>query len=152
MRFVLGLAAATLLAAPAGAQREKKYLLSMSSLPIASGQYISSFEIRTWDVRILAVCRIPEGWDLGGGTDGSLAGRIHGEGGVGLAYIADAKAPLLKDMVLVAFGTVRAHRTANLPATFSATVNVGRYGPDERTKRVSLAPASLTWRRAERCP
>ena len=72
-------------------------LLSLVNLPVGSGQYMSSFHVDTWTVQLVAVCRIPIGWDVGGGTDGSPDGTLHGDAGVGAAVLPGPDPRTFKD-------------------------------------------------------
>ncbi|HWF00003.1 MAG TPA: hypothetical protein VG248_09420 [Caulobacteraceae bacterium] len=133
-------------AAEPGVQRA---LLSLDDLHARRGEQIKAFDIKTWGVTLLAICQVPQDWQLKAekyeDPAGELSGRLdtHGE-------------PLttLRDMYLVEVYDQQSLAKDSRPASFSGWVDIGTvapFGGGSRHRR-PLREANFRLRHARRCP
>lgn len=132
-------------------------LLSIVDLPLSQGEYITSFELRTWTVRVLAVCNVPVGWTVMAGTFGDPGGILSGTANIGVAYLPKGKTGALHALFLVEIGQDRpadviGPNGESRPGTFTGSITIGRYGADITERTVALSGHNLERRRATRCP
>lgn len=131
-------------------------LLSLIGLPLADGEYVSGFEMQTWSVEVLAVCRLPTGWTVKAGNAGDPGGVLSGSANIGAAFVDRERLDAFGSMFLVRVGRYRAEADdepegTHFPATFSGTATIGRYGQDG-TRQVTLSGRNVRRRAAARCP
>ena len=142
----------SLAASPACAQPAS--LLSLGGIVLKPNEYVSEFDVRTWGLTILAVCRIPRGWRITAGTDGSFGGSLAGQAGVGAAALGQRDLGRLQGMFLVRgpIGGRHDRPQGDRPATFAGTVTIGTYGVDAPGRRGDLDASRITLAPAARCP
>ncbi len=132
-------------------------LLSLAGLPVAAGEYVSGFELQTWTVDVLAVCRFPIGWTITAGTYGDPGGVLSGTANIGAAFIGQTKLQALGSLFLVQVGQYRPRAIegpggSHTPATFAGTATIGRYGPETVERKVNLSGLNVRRVLAARCP
>lgn len=156
------LAALAITAAPAFAQTQLLSITGIDLQPLhtgaqASGQYVSGFNIRTWGVRVLAVCHIPRGWTISAGKNANPEGELSGRAGEGVAFLDSQRVAQLADLFLV---RVEDYSPADAgdcarncrPASFSGALRIGQYGTRQRTVTRRLTASNIQLRPAARCP
>lgn len=141
-------------AAPAGG--DATWLASISGLDMAPGEYVESFSIDTWGVRILAICNIPPGWEITAGGGAAQDGVIAGGGGHGVAFLDRARLGELRDLAIVRLdGAITTAATGSSPAigppTFSGVADIGAYG-SERSRKQRLDHTNVSLTPAAACP
>jgi hypothetical protein len=141
-------------------------LLSLSGVqphPLRQGedkkaQYIAAFDIKTWAVKVLAVCHIPAGWTISAGKNAYPEGVLSGSAGEGVAFIDAAALAELNNLFLVQVTDYHAEDRGDCardctPATFSGDLYIGTYGasgvPDTKLR---LSPANIRLTSAAKCP
>lgn len=125
-------------------------LLSLEALPMGANEYADRFEIETFGVEIVAVCRVPFGWEMSAGNDSSVTGAIVGQALVGVAAVSPANGNLdaLDGLVLVKVG----ERQAGQPPPFTGKAVIAVYGDDRAERTAPLTQAQLRLKPAYRCP
>jgi len=125
-------------------------LLSLEALPLGQNEYLDRFEIETFGVEIVAVCRVPFGWEMAAGNDSSVTGAVTGQALVGVAGVSPANGNLdtLGGLVLVKVG----ERDAGQPPPFAGRAVIAAYGDDEAERTAPLGQAQLRLKPAYRCP
>jgi hypothetical protein len=128
----------------------RRALLSVEGVSIPKGSAIFQYRVETWGVEFLAVCNLPQSWEIKSdkleNPEGYLSGRadIHGE------WLG-----ALKQMYLVDVYDYRpAASDDGVPASFSGWVEVGtreRFG-DWHGHRVQLKANNFRLQDAQRCP
>jgi hypothetical protein len=127
----------------------RRVLLSVEGVRIPKGSAIFQYRLDTFGVEFLAVCKLPQSWEVQSekfeNPEGYLSGRadIHGE------WLS-----ALKEMYLVDVYDYRPVASRDVPASFSGWVEVGsreRFG-DWRGHRVQLAANNFRLTDAQRCP
>lgn len=150
---LLGLAAALLLPFPARADQERTFLLSIAGIELAGNEYVDGFAIDTWGVEVLAVCRLPPGWEIRAGKQASPDGVIAGEASHGVTFLNRGRLGELRGLALVRLqAPVVRSRQGNMPPTFSGRARIGRYGTDVRGREQVLTAANVGLAPATRCP
>lgn len=142
-------------ATPAVAKRTE--LLFIVHLRLAPGEYVAGFELRTWTVRVLAVCNLPVGWTVTAGTFGDPGGILSGTANIGVAYLPKGRTGALHALFLVEIGQDRPADVIGpngeiRPATFVGSIAIGRYGAETTARTVALSGHNLERRPATRCP
>ena len=131
-------------------------LLSLSGMPLSEGEYVSAFELQTWTVTVLAVCRLPVGWTVTAGNGGDPGGVLSGSANIGAAFVPWSQPAALASMFLVRVGQYRAKAVddangGRIPATFAGTATIGRYGQDGE-RHITLSARNVRHRAAAQCP
>ena len=132
-------------------------LLSIVGLGIPAGRYVSSFDIQTWGVRVLAVCHIPPGWTVSGGQDADPGGTLSGSASEGVTFLDPSHLGDLNGLFLVEVADVHAAQGDlakdgwYLPPTFDGKIEIGRYGNDTDTSPRRLVPSNIALVAAARC-
>jgi hypothetical protein len=126
-----------------------RVLLSVDGLHMGQDEQIKAFDIKTWGVTFLAICRVPQDWQLKAekfeDPAGDLSGRVdtHGE-------------PLkaLSDMYLVDVYDYQARLKDSQPASFAGWVEIGTVAPFEggSRHRRALGAGNFRLTNARRCP
>jgi hypothetical protein len=143
-----------LAAMPAAAAEPSRTYLASIAVPLSAGDRIDRFEIDTWGVDFLAVCRIPHGWRIKAGGSAAPDGRIEGEATHGITYIG--RTAELQGLALVRlYGPVQKHdiRTGpggRIPATFAG--RLGLYRASGRSQEIKLGYSNVRLTPATRCP
>lgn len=153
LRFLAGLAvAAALLSGCSRAQAADAQLLSLTPPPLAVGEYVDGFTVRTQGVEILAVCHIPFGWKTTAGIEDSVTGELSGEAGLGPSFLSARSANLgqLDGLFLVRIQPGQGDE--GLPPTFDASMTVGRYGDEAADRTVALDASKVILAPAAQCP
>ena len=88
--FVAWLALASCAAAQSGAngaEAPRTYLVSLAGVAIGADERVERFQIDTWGIDILAICRIPPGWVIEGGRTAAADGVIRGKATHGITRL-----------------------------------------------------------------
>lgn len=132
----------------------RRALLSVDGVHLKGAEGIVAFEINTWGVEFLAVCRMPPSWALKSekyaNPEGQLSGKRDAQG---LAYRS------LANFYLVDVYNYEPEAKGNPksdfhPASFSSWVELGRneqFG-SARGRRVPLKPQNFKLQNARGCP
>jgi hypothetical protein len=153
--ILLAATAALAPCAPARAGEGQAYLLSIAEIALAPREYVDRFSIDTWEVEILAICRLPPGWTITAGKDATPTGSIGGEASHGVTFLDAARLSELQDMALIALdGPVDWQPHGTIPATFAGHAEVGIYGTgdDLPRRRIAFTAANLRLTPAAGCP
>lgn len=145
-----------------GSQTE---LLSLTGLRLQStapdrsktGQFIASFDLKTWGVKVLAVCHIPAGWTITAGKNANPEGVLSGNAGEGVAFIDAGTLKQLDDLFLVDVDGYHADDLGDCskdctPATFSGVLYEGTYGVETPDIRIRLRSLNIRLTPATSCP
>ena len=134
-------------------------LLSIRGVELSKNAYISGFQVDTFGVRVLAVCRLPPGWTISAGNSIDLFGRLEGIANGGVAFLNRQHAGQLDNLYLVDVldyqprdRRIPGERGAVDPASFSGKVSIGAYGNDATTHHVQLTPTNFVRTTASQCP
>jgi hypothetical protein len=130
-----------------------RQLLSIQGITLASNEYVSAFEIKTWGIRVLAVCKVPRGWGISVDQDASPEGILTGTGGQGVTW-ADASDVKRRFLHLFrADDPAEIHDTpqGSIPPTFNGRIKVGVYGPDFAVVWRRLKPENYVLVEANLC-
>ena len=141
-------------------------LLSLSGVqlhPLRQGedkraQYIAAFNIKTWAVKVLAVCHIPAGWTISAGENASSEGVLSGSAGEGVAFIDAGALAELNNLFLVQVTDYQQEDRGDCarnctPATFSGDLSIGTYGVDGvPDTKLRLSPANIRLTSTAKCP
>jgi len=141
-------------ASPAGAETA---LLSIRGLEIRQNEYAVSFAIETWDVELLAICRIPPGWEIGGGRSIDASGTLFGSAGGTVATVVHGQTDGLDGLFLVSLPKeVRSADTQQGATIYAATLKgsygVETYGSDIDPVKRTMSWANFSLMPASRCP
>lgn len=152
--LLLPLLALGLAAPAASAQRAGPYLVSLDGVRLAAGERVAALAIDTWGVDILAVCRLPAGWQLKAGRNATPDGRIEGMASHGVAALERLSA--LDGLALVRLdGPVRAIAApvegGAVPATFAGRLTLRDLAAG-REREAALTPTNIRLAPATRCP
>jgi hypothetical protein len=124
-------------------------LLSIEGVQIPRGNAIFQYRIDTFGVEFLAVCNLPQSWEIQSekfeNPEGYFSGRadIHGE------WLG-----ALKEMYLVDVYDYQPVASHDVPASFSGWVEIGsreRFG-NWHGKRMQLKASNFRLKDAQRCP
>ena len=123
----------------------------------ARGQYIASFDIKTWGVRVIAVCHIPGGWTISAGKNANPEGVLSGSAGEGVAFLDSESLHQLTDFFLVQVDDYhpvdRGDCTKNCtPASFAGDFYIGEYGSEDQPRPQRVLPSNIRLDVASRCP
>ncbi len=143
-----GLAAFILLASPRPSGASERALLSFVGLPVAVGDYVSGFHVRTSNVQVLAVCQIPDGWMITAASQVGSSGALNGHADLGVAFVQGRHPAEFKGLFLIDLDPPR----PSTGAPFEGSISVGRYGVDAKETEVPLKAASYRLTPARRCP
>ena len=131
------------------------YLVSLTGIPLPYGQRISAFEIKTWGVTYLAVCRMPEDWEVTAGSFGP-DGRLSGEAGHGAAYLDSRRLNKMHRMALIALSGPVQKRDKRIPdgrvpATFAGHITID-LGEENKSRKQLLTSDNVALEPARECP
>lgn len=152
------LAMVILAAANAPALGQQTQLLSFRNLAVPENGYIAAFQLETWRVRVLAVCRIPAGWTITAENAATPEGLLSGHASHGAASLGRDQLDRLENLVMVVVDEYRARDEAisstgaRTPASFKGVIHVGVYGSDAAPVSVPVEPDSIGRRDADACP
>lgn len=134
-------------------------LLSIRGITLPEHGYVKAFRIETWDVKVLAVCRLPGGWTITAGKSADPSGILAGEASLGVTWLNNQSLDQLRQLFLI---EVSGYQERELPmpnvpggvfpATFSGKLVVGTYGNHDDAHEVPITPANLFREPATRCP
>lgn len=147
-------AAASAAAAPARvANAGGIYLASLTGIQLGPHDFVDAFHIETWGVDFLAVCHLPPGWWIRAGKSAAPDGDLDGEGSHGVTWLNRPRLRELEGLALIQLdGPVQRDQRGSIPPTFRGHVQLGRYGTDERSRRMRLTAANIRLVPAARCP
>lgn len=152
------LAMVILAAANAPALGQQTQLLSLTNLAVPTNGYIAAFQLETWRVRVLAVCRIPAGWTMTAENAATPDGLLSGHASHGAASLGRDQLDRLENLVMVVVDGYRARDQVTsltgprTPASFKGVIHVGVYGSDVIPVAVPVEPDSIGLRDADACP
>lgn len=124
----------------------RRVLVSIEGVAVPHGMPLRAFEVRTWGVEILSVCRWPRDWSVRAQTFSNPEGVVAGE-----ADVHGARVDRLPNLFLA---DVRDHQPdprPNHPASLEGWVEVAR-GDADAPKRTPLKAANFRLADARRCP
>jgi hypothetical protein len=133
-------------------------LLSIKGPSLQNGQYVDKFEIDTWGVDILAVCKIPNHWIITAGDAYDLGGTLSGQSQGGTANIREFDLNHLNNLFLIVINDYQKFprgnpNTAYFPATFSGSVEIGTFAHNrDKMQQLPLKPDDFVWVPARQCP
>jgi len=128
-------------------------LVSIEKLDLAPNQYVTSFEIETWAIEIVAVCRIPPGWQITAIESIDPGGRLAGSATGFVANIGENHLTNLKDLFLIAPPSPEVYQAPDVPPMFNGSVIVGTYDWDDHDEHtLPLNTSNLVMRPAKGCP
>ena len=107
---------------------------------------VERFAIRTWGVDYLALCRMPQDWEMGVGRSGP-GGKLEGVASHGASYIAHPA--VLRALALVRLrGPVQKQDKhvpgGVVPATFAGSIHTSGFVDEGRTLRLDHRNVRLT--------
>jgi hypothetical protein len=122
-----------------------------------SGQFVAGFDIKTWGVRVIAVCHIPGGWTVSAGKNANPEGVLSGSGGEGVTFLDADSLPQLANLFLVQVDEYHPTDTGDCaknctPATFAGNIYIGRYGVESDLESRRVLPSNIHLDPASRCP
>jgi hypothetical protein len=123
----------------------------------STGEYVARFDIKTWGVRVIAVCHIPGGWTISAGKNADPEGVLSGSAGEGVAFLDAEGLHQLTDLFLVQvddYHPVAKGDCANscTPASFTGNFYIGEYGADAQPTPQRVIPENIRLTAATRCP
>jgi len=132
-------------------------LLSVKAPDLNADSYISGFQIKTWGIRVRAICKIPAGWMMTAGKELNPGGVISGFASGFMANIDMKQIEKLNDFILIDDAEARsppASRSPSEPPTFRASLLVGEYSKSatQRDRRIPLNDAEIVLKPATQCP
>jgi hypothetical protein len=132
-------------------------LLSIKVQDLNADSYISGFQIKTWDIRLRAICKIPVGWMMTAGKELNPGGVISGFASGFMANIDMKQLEKLNDFILIDDAEARsppAPGSPSEPPTFQASLLVGEYSksPTQRDRRIRLKDLEIVLKPATQCP
>ena len=141
-------------ATPFKAQADQ--LLSIEGLALDSQSNVSGFAIDTWDIRVLAVCRIPFGWIMTAGRELSATGHLSGQASGFMLNLSTAQLGELTDLFLIKDPDLSRLKSPTEPPMFAGTITIDRYrGPneaDDGERTIPPTQANITLKPAAACP
>lgn len=153
LRALLALALpGTLSAAPAQPQT---YLVSIADAPIRRDELVEQFTIETWDLDIVAICSIPQGWQIRAGQTAAPDGVIEGEATHGVTRLNGERFNDLRNLALVRMwgpirGGVSRVGSGEEIASFFGHADIADAGG--RIRQVPLTLENIQLTPATRCP
>ena len=146
---------AAAVASKSGPEKAGTYLASISSVRLKQGESIDAFTLKTWGVDFLAVCNIPNDWEITAGSHGP-EGRLEGTAGHGASQLRTQDLRRMREIVLIQLESEvqkvdLRDPTGVVPATFQGFVNV-QSGWEDRSRRVKLTYANVSLTPAKKCP
>lgn len=130
---------------------ERTYLASIEGVALAEGEFLDRFAIDTWGVDMVAICRIPPGWEMRAGRMASPDGVIAGAASHGVTFLGASELGALRHLVLVRLREPAREAEGNLPATFAGQARIGRYGVDETRREAVLGIGNVRLEPATAC-
>jgi hypothetical protein len=131
-------------------------LLSITGIELPEGSYVAGFNVDTWGVEVLAVCRFPFGWTLTAGKSADPSGTLKGEASLGVTLLNRRSISELRNLFLVDIDGYQAETrfegNTEYPATFIGTITVGKYGDDSDPRAFPLSSTNFVRTAATRCP
>jgi hypothetical protein len=156
LRWTISIVFAVALTAPIAIAADTE-LLSIVGINLPENGYVNEFNIETWGVEVLAVCRLPEGWTITAGKSADPSGILKGEASLGVTFLNQHRIGELRGLFLVHLESYQAEERVEpnvvYPATFKGTISVGTYGGgDIGGREIRIAPTNLLRTPAARCP
>ena len=148
--LVLLFLSATLEVAPSSGQSSRA-LLSVEGLGVPPGKTITAFNISTWGVEFLAVCKVPPSWEIKAEKYEDPAGMLHGKSDVHGEPLRELHQMFLVDVYSYQPLPKGDPKGEYHPASFSGWVEVAE-NPSERGKRRTLRSTNFKLTPAARCP
>ena len=145
--------------APTALADDHTELLSIHAV-IPPNQYIDRFDVVTWGVSILKVCRVLPGWTITAGTFGDPEGQLSGEAKIGVAYI-NSPSSLTQLFLVRVHQYQREAKKSRVapdgsytihPASFSGKLEMGTYGDSPRLHKNALTAEDFVRTPATNCP
>lgn len=133
-------------------------LLTIQDVDIDGKEFVEAFHIKTWDVELLAVCKVPNGWIIGGGQSIDSSGELYGGAGGGVAALGKTHLRALEMLFLVSLPEDIQSKSKNtkfggiIPATLQGEISVGQYGDEYNPQPRPLAWTNFKFEPARRCP
>jgi hypothetical protein len=127
----------------------KRFLVSIVPPPLDASEFIGEFNFNVEGATILSACHIPFGWQITAGMYDSNSGVLKGEGGLGGSLISKKNRNFdqLSNLFLIELNPGTEHYK------FDGTIEIGRYGADDRRARtVPLTPSLRKLAPAVQCP
>jgi hypothetical protein len=142
---VTAIASVVSLAPPCPA--EAAQLLSIRGIELGPGEFVDGLVIDTWNVRILAICRWPDGWVVEPPKVAGSKGRIAGGTDQDAAALDSGRLDRLHGLVLIEDANPQLG-----PVTFDGVVSIDirRGEPDSEVWPLQLSNYLLE--PAQRCP
>lgn len=138
-------------ASAATAASARTYLASIEGVSLRPDESISSFTLKTWGIRIKAICHIPADWEITAGRFGPL-GRIAGQAGHGASELRSRDLGQLRRLALIEMsGPLSRKGHGSVPATFGGAVNI-YVGRNSLTRTVALTFANVSLVKSDHCP
>jgi len=154
--FQLGAAVAALsLCSVTQAQPRRTYLVSITSVPVETGDQVARFALDTWGIDILAICSIPAGWRIEAGRTAAPDGVIRGEATHGTTRLTGRRLAGLRNIALIRVdGAVRGgtQRTGSGDDIATFLGNMDIYDSRGAAREVPLTLRNVRLTPAQRCP
>ena len=135
------------------------YLASITGIRLGANEFVDEFSVDTWGVIHRAVCHFPPGWFITAGSSADPTGLIKGQASLGVTYLNRNRLSELNGLMLVTLdGPVQRKDFGHdgtavfVPATFKGYARIGRYGTDERRRKIRLTYRNIRLVPADRCP
>lgn len=130
-------------------------LLSIKMPERNPDSYVSGFQIRTWGINILAICKLPVGWMVTAGRELNPGGQIVGSASGFMTNLDAKQFGKLRDFVLIDDMEPPHERSPTEPAAFSGVfIRVGEYSKSatHRDRRIRLKRSDIVLKPATQCP
>ena len=123
----------------------------------ARGQYIASFDIKTWGLRVIAVCHIPDGWTASAGKNAGPEGVLSDTAGEGVAFLVTERLHQLTNFFLVQVDNYHPNDRGGCaknctPASFAGDFYIGEYGSEDQPRPQRVLLSNIELEAAARCP
>ena len=130
-------------------------LLSIQGVTLGKNQYVAAFNIKTWGVTVLSVCRVPFAWRVTAGEQSDPEGILAGEGDTFGSYLSAQS--LSEITFLIKVENYQAYPRGNPkgeyhPATFAGSITVDKPGTDEEQHSIRLSASNFVRTPASTCP
>src|ERR1039458_10782265 len=76
-------------------------LLSIRGITLPEHGYVKAVRIETWDVKVLAVCRLPGGWTITAGKSADPSGILAGEASLGVTWLNNQSLDQLRQLFFI---------------------------------------------------
>lgn len=120
-------------------------LISIKGLELGKDEYLWGMTLRTKNLRVLAICRIPAGWSISSSNPSGSDGTIEGGASGGVSALNMEQLKELQTMFLIKLSNT-------IGWGISGVVDIENRGDQPDMAERTLDPENFFFESADRCP